>query len=89
MPSSVVTSFAPKYAKAKDITEEEALEKLEKLWDRAKTIARKNEDFEEEDDRFWSYVMGIWKRMVSYDNDGVSESTSSTEMVQITISFVE
>ena len=85
MPSSVVRSFAPKYAEKNDLSEKKAVEKLERLWERAKKIAKKQEDLEEESDQFYAYVMGIWKRMVGFDD--AKEEAEASNMVQITISF--
>lgn len=84
MPSAVVNSFAPEYAEREGLKVEEARAKLENLWNEAKKIAKKRDDFEEENDQFWSYVMGIWKRMVGYKKGNTSES-SADHMVQIAI----
>ena len=84
MPSAAVNSFAPKYAKREGLTVKKARAKLEELWNEAKKIAKDREEFEEENDRFWSYVMGIWKRMVGFDKAEEAEA-SSGHMVQIAI----
>ena len=81
MPASVVKQFASKYAEREGIEEETALEKLEVLWDRAKSIAKKK--FEEENSPFWAYVMGIWKRMVKFE--GSTSEASACNMAKIKI----
>lgn len=64
MPASVIKKFAPTYAKREKISVQEAVEKLEEYWEKAKELA--NEKFEEGTEQYWSYVMGIWKRMSKY-----------------------
>ena len=51
MPSNIVKSFAKKT----DKTETE----VEKLWDKAKEIAKKEYDKAEDDDSFYPIVVGI------------------------------
>ncbi len=79
MPAAVVNKHAPEYAEEKGIELEDALVKLEELWEKAKKIAHKK-DFKKEDSAFWSYVMGVWKRMSGF--------RSESAMLPITISLV-
>jgi len=77
MPSNIVTSFANKTGKS--------VEEVEKLWDKAKDLA-KNEypEVKEDDDRFYSIVTGILKKMLR-----VEESVNFTEesVISNSISF--
>lgn len=82
MPASVIETFAPMYAEREGLDKEAAKEKLEQLWDRAKRLAIKK--FDATDDQYWSYVMGIWKRMAKYE-DNESTSSSRSAMMRISI----
>lgn len=86
MPSAVVRKFAAEYAERHEIDEEEAVAILEGYWDKAKSLAKDSSKFEEENDAFWAYVMGIWKRMSGYDSDSVEASTGC-RMLSITITL--
>ena len=63
MPSNLIKSFAEKTGK----TEQE----VEKLWNKAKTIAL--EKMKETEEGFYAYVTGILKKMLS-----IEEETNST-----------
>lgn len=62
MPSEYVS----KLAKENDMSTDEA----EKLWIKAEKLAKKELDTDKEDDKFYAYTTGIFKKMM-----GVSESS--------------
>lgn len=62
MPSEYVN----KLAKENNMSTDEA----EKLWNKAQKLAKKELDTDKEDDRFYAYTTGIFKKMM-----GVSESS--------------
>lgn len=62
MPSEYVS----KLAKENNMSTDEA----EKLWNKAQKLAKKELDTDKEDDRFYAYTTGIFKKMM-----GVSESS--------------
>lgn len=76
---AVINTFAKVYAERHDLEEQEAIDKLEALWERAKTIAEKK-GLELNSDEFYAYVMGIWKRMSGYET-----SSESSHMAQISL----
>jgi hypothetical protein len=82
MPATVLKSFAPTFARRNEISESTALETLERMWERAKQIAKRR--FESEDDQYWAYVMGIWKKMVKYEQES-SASASHLTMLKIIV----
>ena len=59
MPVVAIKKWAPKFAKKNKIKEETAIKRLEKLWETAKGIAKKETGNEEN----WPYVMTVFKRM--------------------------
>ena len=58
MPNSLVKSFAKKSGKS--------VEEVEKLWQEAEQIAKKNDVKEESK---YAYIVGILKKMLSIDED--------------------
>jgi len=65
MPNALIKKYA-------NLTGKE-VEQVEKLWDKAKAIA-KGEGRDEKDDSFYPYVVGILKRMLSINEDFISFS---------------
>jgi hypothetical protein len=83
MPAPVIKSFAPTFARRNEMSESVALETLERLWERAKQIAKRR--FEDEGEEYWSYVMGIWKKMVKYEQTEAVSSASHLTMLRIVV----
>lgn len=80
MPTNMIQTYAPEYAKKKGISVEEATEKLEEHWNISKKMAKKK--FVENTDEYWAYVTGIWKRMNMF------EASSSSSSVQISFQII-
>ena len=59
-------SLGERWAKENNMSTDEA----EKLWNKAQKLAKKELDTDKEDDRFYAYTTGIFKKMM-----GVSESS--------------
>lgn len=65
MPSNVVKSFAQKTGKSEA--------EVDKLWNQAKAEADKKDDLEKDSDRYYAYVTGILKKMLSIDENIMSK----------------
>lgn len=59
MPSRAIQKWSKPFAKKNRITQATAVKRLEKLWDTAKKVAKKETGNEEN----WPYVMEVFKRM--------------------------
>ena len=59
MPANIIVSFAQKTGKSEA--------EVEKLWNQAKAEADKNDNLEKDSDRYYAYVTGILKKMLSID----------------------
>jgi DNA-directed RNA polymerase subunit H (RpoH/RPB5) len=64
MPTPQIKSFAQKAGKS--------VSKVERLWDRAVELAKDN-GWKESDDKFYAYVTGILKKMLSIKENLVEE----------------
>lgn len=69
MPSNIIKSFASKSGKSED--------EVEKLWNKAKSIAN-DDGRDENDDDFYPYVTGILKNMLGIEEDVQAVSTTTS-----------
>ncbi len=70
MPNNIIKSFAEKSGKS--------VKEVEKLWNKAKAIAKESDIPETDKDKFYSYVTGILKKMLS-----IKEATTAANIPDI------